>query len=46
MGQIKGIEEVESFMLQHGEGIVDIMGSEVDRIERNVKVCYVFIFNS
>jgi len=32
------IEDAESFMLKHGENIVDILGGEVDRIEKNLKV--------
>ena len=32
------IEDVEAFMLKHGEAIIDTLGSEVDRIEQNMKV--------
>lgn len=32
------VEDVETFMLKHGECIVDIMGGEIDRIEKNLKV--------
>ena len=32
------MEEAESFMLRHGENIVDTLGGEVDRIEKNLKV--------
>ena len=35
---MRNIEDVESFMLKHGESIVDTLGSEVDRIEQNLKV--------
>lgn len=35
---LKTPEDLELFMLKHGENIVDIMGSEVDRIEKNFKV--------
>ena len=31
-------EQVELFMLKHGEAIVDMLGAEVDRIEQNLKV--------
>lgn len=27
-------------MLEHGEQIIDVLGSQVDRIERNIKVSY------
>lgn len=30
-------EELERFMLDHGEQIIDTLGQEVDRIERNIK---------
>ena len=30
--------DVERFLLVHGEHIVDILGSEVDRIESKIKV--------
>uniref|UniRef100_A0A1B0GPU0 Cation efflux protein transmembrane domain-containing protein n=1 Tax=Phlebotomus papatasi TaxID=29031 RepID=A0A1B0GPU0_PHLPP len=32
------IDEVESFMLKHGENIVDLMGGEIDRIELKLRV--------
>lgn len=31
------IEELESFMLKHGENIVDMMGGEIDRIEMKLR---------
>ncbi|XP_063704912.1 proton-coupled zinc antiporter SLC30A9, mitochondrial [Culicoides brevitarsis] len=31
------IDEVESFMLKHGENIVDLMGGEIDRIEMKLR---------
>ena len=37
---MRNIEDVETFMLKHGESIVDTLGSEVDRIEQNLKVCF------
>lgn len=35
---IKTVDEVEAFMLKHGENIVDSLGAEVDRIEKTLKV--------
>lgn len=37
MKNIKTIEEVESLMLKHGENIVDLIGAEIDRIEKELK---------
>ncbi|XP_055333161.1 proton-coupled zinc antiporter SLC30A9, mitochondrial-like isoform X1 [Paramacrobiotus metropolitanus] len=37
---IKTIDELENFMSKHGENIVDLLGSEVDRIEANLKKKY------
>uniref|UniRef100_A0A7G3B7D4 Proton-coupled zinc antiporter SLC30A9, mitochondrial n=1 Tax=Lutzomyia longipalpis TaxID=7200 RepID=A0A7G3B7D4_LUTLO len=34
------IDEVELFMLKHGEKIVDLMGGEIDRIEMKLKKKY------
>ena len=34
---IKTEEQLESFMLKHGEQMVDCLGAEVDRIEKNLK---------
>ena len=36
---IKTTEQLENFLLDHGEQIIDVLGSQVDRIERNIKVC-------
>lgn len=33
----KSVAEVEKFLLGHGEQIVDVLGSEVDRIESRIK---------
>lgn len=38
MQNLKTIEDVESFFLKHGENIVDLIGGEVDRIEKQLKV--------
>lgn len=32
------IELAEAFLLKHGENIVDRVGAEIDRIERNLRV--------
>lgn len=37
---MKTVEEMEAFMLKHGENVIDTLGSEVDRIERNLKASY------
>lgn len=37
MQSMKTIDDSEAFMLKHGENIVDTLGSEVDRIEKNLK---------
>lgn len=37
MQSLKTIDEVEAFMLKHGENIVDSLGAEVDRIETILK---------
>lgn len=36
--QVKTLEELEAFMLKHGENIVDMLGAEVDRLEKDLKV--------
>ena len=38
MQGLASIEDVETFMLKHGENIVDTLGGEVDRIEKILKV--------
>jgi zinc transporter 9 len=35
---IQTTQDVEMFMLKHGENIVDRVGGEIDRIERNLRV--------
>jgi zinc transporter 9 len=40
MGEIKAVEtndDLERFMLKHGENIVDCLGEQVDRIEMELK---------
>ncbi|XP_069692159.1 proton-coupled zinc antiporter SLC30A9, mitochondrial isoform X2 [Periplaneta americana] len=34
---MKNIDELEAFMLKHGENIVDMMGAEIDRIEMKLR---------
>lgn len=36
--QVKTPEELEKFMLKHGENIIDTLGAEVDRLEKELKV--------
>ncbi len=36
--RIQTTQDVEAFMLKHGENIVDRVGGEIDRIERNLRV--------
>ncbi|XP_003970673.1 proton-coupled zinc antiporter SLC30A9, mitochondrial [Takifugu rubripes] len=35
--QVKTPEELENFMLKHGENIIDTLGAEVDRLEKGLK---------
>nr|XP_014352234.1 PREDICTED: zinc transporter 9 isoform X2 [Latimeria chalumnae] len=35
--QVKTPEELEVFMLKHGENIIDTLGAEVDRLEKDLK---------
>lgn len=34
----ENIDQLEEFMLKHGETIVDMMGGEIDRIEMKLRV--------
>ncbi|TRY54763.1 hypothetical protein DNTS_031277 [Danionella cerebrum] len=36
--QVKTTEELENFMLKHGENIIDTLGAEVDRLEKELKL--------
>jgi len=40
MQDLKTIEDAEAFFLKHGENIVDLIGGEVDRIEKQLKKNY------
>lgn len=35
---MQSIDELEAFLLKHGENIVDLLGGEIDRIELKLKV--------
>ena len=35
---MKTIDDVEAFLLKHGENIVDMLGGEIDRIELKLRV--------
>ncbi|XP_029142784.1 zinc transporter 9 [Protobothrops mucrosquamatus] len=35
--QVKTLEDLEAFMLKHGENIIDTLGAEVDRLEKDLK---------
>lgn len=37
-------DELEAFMLKHGENIVDLMGGEIDRIEMKLRVKRIYLF--
>ena len=36
--QFTTVAELEEFIIEHGEQILDVLGSEVDRIEKEIKV--------
>lgn len=36
------MDELEQFLLNHGENIVDLMGGEIDRIEMKLRVNQIF----
>lgn len=38
MKKIITIDDVEAFLLKHGENIVDMLGGEIDRIELKLRV--------
>ena len=38
MHGITTVAELERFLLEHGEHVVDVLGLEVDRLERAIKV--------
>lgn len=40
MKKVETIDDVEAFLLKHGENIVDMLGGEIDRIELKLRVRY------
>lgn len=38
MKSFQNTDELEQFLLNHGENIVDLMGGEIDRIEMKLRV--------
>lgn len=40
--RIENIDQLEDFMLKHGEAIVDMLGGEIDRIEMKLRVSDVY----
>lgn len=38
ISKIKSEKDAETFILAHGEGVVDLLGAEVDRIEKELRV--------
>lgn len=40
MIKVDNVQDAEAFMLRHGENIVDRVGAEIDRIERNLRVSF------
>jgi hypothetical protein len=43
MMTINNVVDAEIFMLKHGENIVDRVGAEIDRIERNLRVYLIIL---
>lgn len=43
MKTFQTIDELEAFLLNHGESIVDLMGGEIDRIEMKLRVSFCVI---
>lgn len=43
---MKTIDQLEAFLLKHGENIVDLLGAEIDRIESELKVSHSFLMCS
>lgn len=38
MQSFNSVAEMEKFLLEHGEQVVDVLGAEVDRLELEIKV--------
>jgi hypothetical protein len=43
---MKNIDELEAFILKHGENIVDMMGAEIDRIEMKLRVSTLILWGT
>lgn len=43
MKKVETIDDVEAFLLKHGENIVDMLGGEIDRIELKLRVSVTII---
>lgn len=46
MKTFQTIDELEAFLLKHGESIVDLMGGEIDRIEMKLRVSMLTRFSN
>ena len=46
MKSFQNTDELEQFLLNHGENIVDLMGGEIDRIEMKLRVYIFYLFTS
>lgn len=44
MKSFQNTDELEQFLLNHGENIVDLMGGEIDRIEMKLRVGFLNYF--
>ncbi len=43
--EFQSVEQMEKFLLEYGEQVVDVLGAEVDRIELKIKVMFcLFVF--
>lgn len=46
MKSFSTVEELETFLLKHGESIVDLMGGEIDRIELKLRVSIEYLMKT
>ena len=42
MQKLTTVQELELLLLEHGEEVIDMLGQQVDRIEKNIKVKQLF----
>ena len=42
MQSFNSVPEMEKFLLEYGEQVIDVLGVEVDRIETEIKVSLLF----